>query len=112
MVLTSRKVSLSVILLFCKNPERFLITSEVKCAHFHGIIAEKPIPSYQVYKGTVFELVDQAIDFIMSKIDRWIGTRSDGDQAPTAYEIPSEVIGEAIVNAVAHRDYPQQTSQQ
>lgn len=65
----------------------------------------KPIPSYQVYKGTVFDLVDQAVDFVMSKINLWVGTREGGAQVPVAYEIPREVVAEAIVNAVAHRDY-------
>jgi hypothetical protein len=86
------------LLLFGKQPQRFLITSEVKCAHFHGYEVEKPIPSYQVYKGTVFDLVDQAKDFVLSKIDLWVGTRAESTQAPTKYEIPQEVVAEAIVN--------------
>jgi predicted HTH transcriptional regulator len=102
----------AAVLLFGKRPQRFLITSEVKCAHFHGTQVEKPIPSYQVYKGTAFALVDQALDFVMSKIDRWVGTRSESAQAPTVYEIPREVIAEAIVNAVAHRDYTSAASVQ
>jgi predicted HTH transcriptional regulator len=65
----------------------------------------KPIPSYQTYKGTVFELVDQAVDFVLSKIDCAVGTRAHSTQAPVEYEIPPEVVREAIVNAVAHRDY-------
>jgi ATP-dependent DNA helicase RecG len=93
------------ILLFGKQPQRFLISSEVKCAHFHGTEVTKPIPSYQVYKGTVFELVDRAVDFVMSRIDLAVGTRALSTQAPVAYEIPLEVVREAIVNAVAHRDY-------
>ena len=44
----------AAVLLFGRQPQRFLISSEVKCAHFHGTRAAKPIPSYQVYKGTVF----------------------------------------------------------
>jgi len=95
----------AAVLLFARLPQRFLISSEVKCAHFHGTEVAKPIPSYQVYKGTVFELVDQAVDFVMSKINLSVGTRSKGSQAPVAYEIPREVVAEAIVNAVAHRDY-------
>ncbi len=102
----------AAVLLFGKRPQRLLISSEVKCAHFHGIEVEKPIPSYQLYKGTVFQLVDQALDFVMSKIDRWIGTRSESAQAPTIYELPREVVGEAIVNAVAHRDYSSSASVQ
>ncbi len=95
----------AAMLLFGKQPQRFLMSSEVKCAHFHGIEAVKPIPSYQVYKGTVFQLVDQAVDFVMSKINLWVGTREMGPQAPVEYEIPRAVVAEAIVNAVAHRDY-------
>ena len=95
----------AAILLFGKYPQRFTLPSEVKCAHFHGTEAAKPIPSYQVYKGTAFELVDQAIDFVMSKINLSVGTRAHGPQAPVEYEIPRDVVAEAIVNAVAHRDY-------
>jgi predicted HTH transcriptional regulator len=95
----------AAVLLFAKHPQRFLISSEVKCAHFHGTEVAKPIPSYQVYKGTVFELVDQAVDFVMSKINLKVGTRKDSPQVPVEYELPREVVTEAIVNAVAHRDY-------
>jgi ATP-dependent DNA helicase RecG len=95
----------AAILLFGKHPQRFCLPSEVKCAHFHGTEVAKPIPSYQVYKGTAFELVDQAIDFVMSKINVSVGTREHGPQAPVTYEIPRDVVAEAIVNAVAHRDY-------
>ncbi len=102
----------AAILLFGKQPQRFLITSEVKCAHFHGYEAVKPIPSYQVYKGTVFDLVDQAKDFVLSKIDLWVGTRAESTRAPTKYEIPQEVVAEAIVNAVVHRDYTSNASVQ
>ena len=95
----------AAVLLFGRAPQRFLLSSEVKCAHFHGTQVAKPIPSYQVYKGTAFELIDQAVDFVLSKINRSIGTRAESVQAPRTYEIPPEVVSEAIVNAVAHRDY-------
>jgi ATP-dependent DNA helicase RecG len=95
----------AAVLLFGKKPQRFLISTEVKCAHFHGTEVRKPIPFYQVYKGTAFGLVDQAVDFVHSKINLAVGTREKSNQAPVAYEMPPEVVREAIVNAVAHRDY-------
>jgi len=95
----------AAMLLFGRTPQRFLISSEVKCAHYHGVDVAKPIPSYQVYKGTAFELVDQAVDFVLSKINLTVGTRAASAQAPVTYEIPPEVVREAVVNAVAHRDY-------
>ncbi len=102
----------AAILLFGRQPQRFLLTSEVKCLHFHGTEVRKPIPSYQIYKGTVFDLVDQAIDFVMSKIARSVGTRAQGPETPVTYELPRDAVAEAIVNAIAHRDYASNASVQ
>ena len=102
----------AAVLLFGEAPQRFLPTSEVKCLHYHGTGVRKPVPSYQVYKGTVFDLVDQAVDFVMSRIARAVGTREHGPEAPVSYELPHEVVAEAVVNAVAHRDYASNASAQ
>jgi predicted HTH transcriptional regulator len=111
-LLDNGKPTHAAILLFGREPQRFLLTSEVKCLHFHGTEVRKPIPSYQIFKGTVFELVDQAVNFVLSKIDRSIGTREHSIQAPSKYELPKEAVTEAIVNAVAHRDYTSNASVQ
>jgi ATP-dependent DNA helicase RecG len=99
------RVTNAALLLFGKNPQRFFINAEVRCAYFQGNIVEKPIPSYKVFQGDVFELVNQAEDFILSKLDYSVGTRSENTDIPGQYEIPREVIAEALVNAIAHRDY-------
>jgi hypothetical protein len=104
-LLSEGKPTNAAVLLFGKEPQKFLPSSEVKCAHFHGTEVAKPIPSYQVYKGTVFALVDQAVDFVMAKLALRVGTRATGPKAPVEYEIPREVVAEGIVNAIAHRDY-------
>ncbi|MBN1363823.1 MAG: DUF4062 domain-containing protein [Syntrophaceae bacterium] len=109
-LLDNNKPSHAAILLFGNNPQRFMISSEVKCMHFHTLEKRKPIPSYQIYKGTLFDLVDQAVDFVMSKLSRLVGTRAKGPQAPVEYDIPEEVVAEGIVNAVAHRDYTSNAS--
>ena len=95
----------AALLLFSGNPQKFIPISEIKCLHFHGTQVQKPIPSYQIYKGTLFDQVDNAVDFVMSKLARSVGTREQSTQAPVEYEIPREVIAEAVVNATAHRDY-------
>ncbi len=102
----------AAILLFGERPQRFLTTSEVKCLHFHGTEVRKPVPSYQIYKGTVFDLADQTVDFVLSKIARAVGTRAKGLEVPVAYELPRGAVAEAIVNAVAHRDYASNASVQ
>lgn len=95
----------AAILLFGDQPQKFLPVAEIKCAHHHGTTVQKPIPDYKVFQGDLFEQVDNAVDFVMSKLARSVGTRSESAEAPVSYSIPREVIAEAIVNAVAHRDY-------
>ena len=56
-LIKGERITGAALLLFGNNPQRFFITSEVKCAHFHGIKVSKPIPSYQVYKSDVFEMI-------------------------------------------------------
>lgn len=104
-LMAQQRVTNAAILLFAKNPQQFFISSEIKCAHFHGTTITKPIPSYHVYKGDVFQLVNQAVDFVLSRIDVSVGTREESIQVPIQYELPPAAVTEAIVNAVAHRDY-------
>jgi predicted HTH transcriptional regulator len=95
----------AAVLLFGRNPQRFLPSAEVRCMHFHGTEVARPVPFYRIFKGNLFEQVDMAHDFVMSKLNRSVGTRAESAQAPVRYEIPSDVVREAIVNAIAHRDY-------
>ena len=101
------RISNSAVLLFGKRPQRFFITSEVKCVQFFGNVVEKPLPAYQICRGTLFDMIDQATAFVMDRVDLAVGTRAEGNTAsvPTDYELPPDAVKEAIVNAVAHRDY-------
>ena len=100
------------LLLFAKDPQRFFRTSEVRCAQFYGTKVEKPIRNYQVYTGSLFEMIDSAVGFVMSRIDARVGTRAQSADAPVEYEIPETAVAEAIANAVAHRDYTSNASVQ
>ena len=64
------KIVNSAILLFSRNPQKFFPTATVKCANFHGNNVQKPIPDFKEFTGNIFEMADQALDFILSKIDR------------------------------------------
>jgi predicted HTH transcriptional regulator len=48
----------------------------------------------------------------MSKLARAVGIRAKGSEAPVEYELPRGAVTEAIVNAVAHRDYASNASVQ
>lgn len=57
------------------------------------------------YSGDLFDQANQARDFVLAKINRAVGNRAVSITAPATYELPPDAVGEAIVNAIAHRDY-------
>ena len=95
----------AAMLLFAKDPQRWFATSIVKCAHFYGTKMTKPIASLQQYGGSVFEMVDLAVSFVMSRIDQRVGERTHSAEVDVTPELPAQAVTEAIVNAVVHRDY-------
>lgn len=104
-LIEDRKPTNAAILLFGTEAQHFHRSAETKCVHCHGTEYRRPFASQQIYSGDLFEQVDQARDFVLAKIDRSVGTRTTSAAARVAYELPPDAIGEAIVNAVAHRDY-------
>lgn len=102
----------AALMLFGKRPQRFCPAAVIKCSHYHGTEVERPIPNQQVFGGTLFEQTDGAADFVLSRLDRTIGSREQSNAARETLEIPKEAIREIIVNAVVHRDYDSAASVQ
>jgi hypothetical protein len=96
-LLEQEKPTHAAVLLFGTNPQHFHRTAEVKCIHCHGTEYRRPFGSLQVYGGDLFGQGDQVIDFVLGKINRAIGTRSEGIIAPATYELPPEAVGEAVI---------------
>ena len=95
------------VLLFAQEPQRWFVSSEVKCAQFYGTKVVKPMPNYRILEGDALELIEGALAFVLSRIDLWTGDRTVSGTAAvnTELELPEDAIKEAIVNAVVHRDY-------
>lgn len=104
-LMEGRVPTCAAVLLFGEDPSSFLPGIEVQCLHFRGQEKAKPIDDQQVVVGTAFEVIDKALTFVLGKLQSGVGIATGGASAPVTSEIPEFVIREAIVNAVAHRDY-------
>ena len=102
----------SAILLFGRDPQSRFLTSQVKCVQWPTPERCKPIKDHRIVTGTLFEMTDAAVSFVLDKLEHWIGVRSDSAVVPSDYDIPRSVVLEAIANGVAHRDYTSNASVQ
>jgi ATP-dependent DNA helicase RecG len=94
----------AAVLLF-GEPKATIPSAETKCLHYGGTVAVRPALSYQTFDTTLPEQIDAAVDFVMSRLARSVGVRDQSTQVPVQYEIPRAAVSEAIINAIAHRDY-------
>lgn len=104
-LLKSGKLTNAALLLFGKNPGKFFLQAEAKCIQFPGTEVEKPFTSYHIYNGDLFEQIDKSVAFVLDAIRLPVIQQEHTAQVKRPYEIPVFAIQEAIVNAVAHRDY-------
>lgn len=104
-LLRDGKLTNAAVLLFGKNPHRFFLQAEVKCVHLPGTEVYKPFLSYKVYSDNIFEQVDKAVGFVVDIIKQAVIQQKHTPQFKRPFEIPVFAIQEAIVNAIAHRNY-------
>ena len=95
----------AAVMLFGKNPQKYCPNAVIKCSYYYGTEVTRPIPDQKIFGGDLFQQVDSAVVFVMSKLNKTIGSRNQGATAMIKDEIPNEVVVEIIVNAVVHRDY-------
>jgi len=100
------KLTNAALLLFGKNPRKFFDQAKIKCVQLPSTEAVKPFSSYHIYEEeNLFEQVDKAVAFVLDSIKFPVIQQAHTVQVARPREIPEFAIHEAIVNAVAHRDY-------
>jgi ATP-dependent DNA helicase RecG len=90
------------LLVFGREPQKFLPHSEIRLARFKGVEMGNFVDRADL-RGTLPEMIDEAEKFVRRNI-RLIGVR-EGFQRVDRLEYPLVAVREAITNAVAHRDY-------
>ena len=92
-------------LCFSRNPQQWSYRTTLKCTWNEGVEFGRPFLDTDKFEGNLFELMRQGVDFVMSHIAQSRGLRTESFQAPMRFELPREVVEEALVNALVHRDW-------
>jgi len=97
------KIKSSAVLLFSKTPQEFYPQSEIKFVKFEG---KEPveISSHILIQKDLFSSIEESVRLVKENIAKRIKISGQAKREDI-YEYPLEAIREAIVNAIAHRDY-------
>lgn len=90
------------LLFFGQEPQQFLKRSQLKLARFEGIAMIKFLDETRT-RGTLPEMLDEAERFIRRNTRH--AQKVVGFKGQTIHEYPYPALREALVNAMAHRDY-------
>jgi ATP-dependent DNA helicase RecG len=96
------KPSWAAILLFGKDPQRFLSQATIHCGLFDT--DEISVLDDRMVTGTILEQVNDAIEFIRKNI-RVAFVMTGEPEHKQVWDYPVEALREAVINAVCHRDY-------
>jgi len=97
------QLTVAALLLFGKNPQRFLLQAKVRCARFKGD-QEIEFLDLKVIEGDLVQQVEEAMAFVRRNTS--MAARIEGKLERTErWDYPLGAIREAITNAVCHRDY-------
>ena len=62
-VLTDKGITYTALLLFGKEPQRFVLQSEIRCARFKGLDVLE-FEDMEVIEGTAIEQVERIMEFV------------------------------------------------
>lgn len=95
--------TLAGLLLFGREPQRHLPFAQINAARFAGNDSSTDPRDRKDLQGRLLDVIDQAERFL--DLHLFTPHTIRGFEPEPRPELPKEVLREAIVNAVAHRDY-------
>ncbi len=99
----SNTPTITGILFFGKEPQKFLTEGRIVCASIGGTDIGEAVLSTNNLTGTIPKMLSDVESFFKNNLRKEHNIR---DFAPESnYEIPLTALREAVVNAIAHRDY-------
>ena len=91
----------AALLLFHPNPEKFITGAYVKIGYFQR---EADLVFQDEVHGNLIEQVEKTIELLFTKYIKAI-ISYEGIHRVETYEYPKEAVREALLNAIAHKDY-------
>ena len=90
------------VLLFCKRVTRFLLNATITCVLFQGRDKYK-ILDRKEFEGDLYSNYQDAFTYLQSKLNTEYIIK--GGPREERLELPESALREAILNAIAHRNY-------
>lgn len=91
----------AALLLFHPDPEKFVTGAYIKIGFFEN---DADLIFQDEIHGNLFEQIEKTIDILFTKYIKAL-ISYDGIHRIETYEYPKEAVREALLNAVAHKDY-------
>jgi len=91
----------AALLLFHPDPERFVTGAYIKIGHFES---QDDLRYQDEIHGNLYEQVDKAMDLLFTKYLK-AEISYEGIIRVERFDYPKEAVREALLNAVAHKDY-------
>ncbi|NEW78125.1 MAG: transcriptional regulator [Gelidibacter sp.] len=91
----------AAILLFHANPENFVTGSYIKIGFFE---TDDDLKYQDEIHGNLLEQIEKTMDLLFTKYSKAI-ISYEGINRVEKYEYPKDAVREALLNAIAHKDY-------
>lgn len=92
----------AAILLFHPKPEKFVTGAFIKIGFFEN---DADLIFQDEVHGNLFEQIEKAIDLLFTKYIKAFISYENKIHRVETYEYPKDAIREALLNAIAHKDY-------
>lgn len=92
----------AALLLFHPKPEKFVAGAYIKIGYFEN---EADLIFQDEIHGNLFEQIEKTLDLLFTKYIKAIISYENKINRIETYEYPKDAVREALLNAIAHKDY-------
>ncbi|MFC4691270.1 ATP-binding protein [Dokdonia genika] len=92
----------AAVLLFHPNPEKYITGASIKIGFFES---DDNLKYQDEVKGNLLEQAEETLDLLKTKYDTANITYNENGSRQEKFRFPQDAIREAVLNAIAHKDY-------